>query len=283
MFDIFLMDTSLLVSFFVLLLMSFLSLVISLVFLLKLRVIRKLPKNLTVNVFNKTFNVFDPYTSRRKIIHSLVVLFPFFAIFGAFILTFFLMTKVFEMALILGLTILIICLNLMMIDEAFEAYKNANTFIRAVKNKTGLGKGDLTVLFLVKETLPKLSVYYLLLAVIFVTSSVTLPYVMPAVMLTITQLIGVMIEFTVSVGLHAVFFAPLSIIITTLIVQIVAKKFKSKIFGFPSSESSNILGEIFERMKTFVLWTGHHEGIALRPFPEPEEALKSEQKKSNVS
>lgn len=243
MMGIFQFDTPFLVSFLILSVMSCLSLVFSLSFRLKSRVVGKLPKNLPVNVFDKTFNVFNPYPSRRKMIHSYIILLPILAWSGSLIVAFIVTVKIFEMGLILGLTLLLISLGLMMIEEALEIYRNANIFVKAVKNGVNLGKGDLAVLFLVKETLPKLSAYYLLLAVVFFTSSIALPYIVPAFLLTFAQFAGVVVEISASTGLLAVYLTAFLYALVILIVHVAAREIKSKVFDFPPSEEITILLE----------------------------------------
>ena len=237
MISIFQFDTPFLVSFLILFIMSCLSLVFSLAFRLKSHAIEKLP-NLSVNIFNKTFNVFDPYPDRRKIIHSFITLLPIFFVVGGLILAL-VFVKILEMGLILGLALFTICVGLMMIEEAFEIYENANIFLKSIEHGVKLGKGDLTVLFLLKETMPKLSAYYLLLTIAFFASSIVLPYIVPAVLLTFAR-----VMFLASVGFSAplaLYSTALLLTIVTLIVQVAAKKVKSKVFGFPPSEEITIV------------------------------------------
>ena len=243
MIGIFQSDTSFLVSFLILLIMSCLSIVFSLSFRLKSRAIKKLPKDLSVNVFDKTFNVFNPYPDRRKIIHSFIILLPLLAVVASLIFPLFTM-KIIEMKLALGLAMFIICFGLMMIDEAYEIYKNANIFLKAVKNGVNLGKGDLAVLFLVKETLPRLTVYYLLLAIVFFASSVTLPYVVPAVLLTSAQFVRVTFPVSMFFAPLAPYFAALLLSIAIVTVQLAAKKVKSKVFDFPAPEEITSLVKV---------------------------------------
>jgi len=228
-------DIPFLVSFLILFIMSCLSIVFSLSFRLKSRAIKKLPRDLSVNVFDKTFNVFNPYPDRRKIIHSFITILPLFAVVGSLIFPFLTM-KIIEMKLVLGLIIFIICFGLMMIEETIEIYRNADTFLKAVKNGTNLGKGDLAALFLVKETLPKLTVYYLLLAIMFFASSITLPYIVPAALLTFAQFVRVTFPVSVFFAPLAPYFVALLLSFVIVIIQLAAKKVKSEVFGFPPSE-----------------------------------------------
>jgi len=224
-------DVTFFASFLVLVVMSCIALVFSMFFYLKSRAVRKLPKNLSVSIFNKTFNVFDPYPDRRKVIHSFITLFPIFVMAGALILVFVVMTTVFEMGLVLSLILSVICINLIVLDEAFDVYKYAGIFTKAIKNGVPLGRGDLAAFYLVKETIPKLRVYYLSLAIIFIVSSITLPYLVPALLSSFAQ-IFLIFEFTASAGTLTPYFITLLFAIVIVIVQIVVKKVKRKIVGF---------------------------------------------------
>lgn len=234
---IFQFDTAYFIGFLILLALSCLSLVLSLSFRLRARYIGKLPKNLSVSVFNKTFNVFDPYPPHRKIIHSftfhiiMTVLIMYMYFFG-----FILLSRIVQMGLVLGLIIFVTCLSLMMIDEAIEMYKNANIFLKAVKNGSDWGRGDLAVLFRVKDALPKLSVYYSFLAIVFFASAVALPYVVPAFLMILARFAGGIIETSTIFGFLSIIVAALLYAPVVYAVYAVAKKIRSTIVGFTPSE-----------------------------------------------
>lgn len=191
----------------------------------------RLPKNLSVSVSNKTFNVFDPFPSRRKIIHSftLHVIIMILILYGVIFCGFWVFPNIFQIGLVLGLTIFVTGLALMMIDEAYEIHKNANIFLKAVKNGANLGNGDLAVLFLVKEVLPKLSAYYLFLAIVFFTSSIALPYVVPAFLMILSQFVSMIIK--IGGYLSFIVFALLSTLVI-FIVYAAAKKIRRKVVRF---------------------------------------------------
>ena len=97
-------DTSLLASFSVFLAMGCLCLAFSAYFYLKRRAIQKLPKNLTVNVFHKTFNVFY-LTSKKRMIHNFgffLILSPLVAFSWTFIFVFVVILSVLEAGLSIG-------------------------------------------------------------------------------------------------------------------------------------------------------------------------------------
>ncbi|MEM3788443.1 MAG: hypothetical protein QXN95_01050 [Candidatus Bathyarchaeia archaeon] len=231
-------------SFLVLIVMSCMALIFSMLLYLKTRAIRKLSKDLSIKVFNKTFNIFDPYPDRRKIIHNLISLIPIFATAGSLTLVFIMTVTVFEMGLLLSLIIFIICVNLIALDEASDVYKYAGIFIRAARNKASFGKGDLAAFYLIRESLPRLTMYYFFLAITFLILSIILPYIVPASLSALATFF-LMFEFMASIEtlttLAPYFIVLLFVAISIIMVHVVVKKVKSKIVGFPIPESAPVL------------------------------------------
>jgi hypothetical protein len=270
--------TSLFVSQSVLIAMGFSSLVFYLSLRSKSLAVGKLPKNLSANVFNKTFNIFDPYPDQRKTIQSsVIVVLPILTLFGAVILSFVVMARIIEAGFLLGSLTFAFCAALMTLEETFEIHSKANIFVRAIKNGTELGEGDLTVLSIVKETLPKLKTYYLSLAIIFFASSMILPYVLPGAMFIFVRFITAPIESAPSQGIFAAYYTVLLLVAVTLTIPVIAGKIKSKIFGFPPQESLVSSSKPFELMKQWVSW--HMHELAYRKPPEPDETPDSERRK----
>jgi hypothetical protein len=176
--------------------MGCLTLVLSILFRSKHHRINSLPRNLSANVFNKSFNVINPYPEHRRIIHSLWAL-PLM-IFLAGLVSMFFIWKVFESGLVLSLVLLIICINLMLTEVAYEVYQNANTFIKAFNNKADLGVGDLKAFQTLKRLMPRISNYYLILSIIFLTSAATLGYALSSLLLSFAQIIDLIVEFSKS-------------------------------------------------------------------------------------
>lgn len=278
---IFQFDTSFSLPFYALLSMSFLSIVFFIFFHRKHRAIMRLP-HLSANVFDKTFNVFNPYSPHRRIIGSYFFALLIIGLQGSLILSLFITAGVLNIGLLLSLVILIVCLSLIISDDVSEIYKNANVFIKVVKNGADLGKGDLTVLFVLKKTLPRLSLYYLSLAIIFLISSVTLPYILPSALWILAQFAGVLTDFAAFMGsyVYAFCIVPLSLVALMLVIQLANKKIKNKLFSFPSSGSEIVLDNTFEYMKTFTGWAAHHEGIAHRPYPNPQDEQERDEKET---
>lgn len=136
--------------------MSSIALALSVLLRLKHYRINNLPKNPTTKIFNKTFNVLNPYPERREVIHSFVSALPLIPVFltlGLLIL----LWKVLEYGLMLSLFLVIFCLNLMLLEVTLEIYQIAKVFIKAVHRKADFGFGDIKVLQTLKNALPKLS------------------------------------------------------------------------------------------------------------------------------
>jgi len=216
--------------------MGCLSLVLSLILHLKNHALLRLPKNLQVNVFDRTFNVFDPYPEHRKVMHDFLALNPSLALVAGFISVFFAMS-ILAMGLLLGIVVLIFCLSLMMVDEVLEIHKNTNLFLKTVNSEAGFGVGDLTVLLLLKKTLPKLRTYYLFLSIMFLTSLTLLPWIVPAGTFALGQAVGMLIVFSASAGILAPFGTTFLFASVEVVIYAAVREVKSKIFGFPPSHS----------------------------------------------
>ncbi|MDH5375285.1 MAG: hypothetical protein OEZ21_05540 [Candidatus Bathyarchaeota archaeon] len=147
---------------------------------------------MSANVFNKSFNVINPYPEHRRIIHSLWSL-PLM-IFLAGLVSMFFIWKVFEYGLVLSVALLVICINLMLTEVAYEAYQNAKIFVKAFNNKADLGVGDLKAFETLKRVIPKLSNYYLVLSILFLTSAVTLVHTWSSLLLFFAQVIRLIFE-----------------------------------------------------------------------------------------
>jgi hypothetical protein len=232
-------DTPCLASFSVLLAMGCLCLALSSYFYLKRRAVQKLPKNLTVNVFSRTFNVFD-LNSKKRVLHSFaffLILSPLVAFSWTFILVFVVILNVLNAGLILGLVTLIFSMGLMMIDEASEVRESFNRFIKAVKADRGLGAGDLAMMSLVDDAAHRLIIYYLLLGGIFLVAFFVVPFVFPAAFIIFAYLVDLMVRITHSAQFFAPVLAALLFALATVATFVAAKKIKAKILGFPSADS----------------------------------------------
>lgn len=212
--------------------MGCITLALSIAFRLKCKKINSLPKDLHANIFNKTFNVFNPYSEHRKIIHSFLSALPFI-IFLACLIPITLMWKIFEYGLWLSLILLIICLNTMLIDVASETHQSAKIFIKAVQDEPILGVGDVRVFQALKDALPKLGNYYLVLSMLFWTFALTLSYVWVSLLWFFAQVLGLILEVSRFTG--PIIYWQVALILFALIVvaiQIVVWKIKSKVLSY---------------------------------------------------
>jgi len=240
------------VSMAVLVVMACVSILLSLLFDRKIRAINRLSQKINLNVFDKTFNVLDPYPRSRKTINSIMIwpivimlLFTFFAM--AF-------SKIFETGIALGVIILISSISLMMVDEVTEINSTANLFSKALASQTGFGKGDVVALHLLKQTMPKLKKYFILLATLFLISALTLPFLLQAAVIALTQTVGSVMTTTYILGLISPY---LSLLIFTAIVTIIAVtagRIKTKAFGLGPSPTMTSIEEQFERITIMAKW-----------------------------
>jgi len=203
------------------------ALVLFLFFRLKYQRMNSYPKNLSANVFDKTFNVLDPYPERRKIIHSFLSAVPLIAFFASLAFAI-LLWKVFEYGLLLSLFILIVCLNLMLTEVASETYQTTGILIKAVRKRADLATGDIKAFQTLKNALPKLSNYYLALSILFLVFAATLDYIWSSLLLFFSQIIGLILEVSAATGIIAYQVAVLIFALIVVLIQIFAWKIKNK-------------------------------------------------------
>jgi hypothetical protein len=222
------MEEYLLYSSFALFTMGCLVLAISIIFRLKFREINSLPENLSANVSNKTFIVFNPFPEHRKIIHRFLLVLPMVVLFTSmcFVL---IMIKILEYGVLLSFFALLIGLNLIVVEGAFDVYQNSKIFIKAVQDGTSLGVGDLKVLRIMEKLMPKLSNYYLGLSIIFMASSAMLPYIWSSSLLFFAWFIGLIFQASAPTGVISWEVAVFLFVLTLVVVQIFASAVKNKL------------------------------------------------------
>lgn len=240
--DIFQFDV---VSFVILIAMGCASLFLALHFYLKHRALDELSRNVHISVFDRTFNIFDAGPERRKSV-NISILLPLLLVL-LYIFMGFVILKILELGLMLGIIVFILSFSLMMIDEAAESHSNAQTFMKALMNRNHFGKGDLNALTMLRKTLPRLSGYYLLLAVALFASSFALSYIAPSALLGLSLLVGTTSESASFTGPWSIYVPLLAFMILFVTVYVTARKLKSKIFGFPPSIPFTAMEEPFER------------------------------------
>lgn len=266
------------VQFLVLSVLSCVSLMFSLSFYLKYRVLRKVSKNARVNAYDKTFKVVSPYPEHRQIINNMVI-----PLILAVVLPFslgFAVLKILEIGLASSILAVILWLSLMMLDPAFEIYKNTNIFIKAFRNKVNLGKGDLVALFFLRKTMPRLSVYYLLLTITFSISSMMLPYITSTAILVLSQFVNLTTEPVSFYGVVGAFAGLLPLATLTTLILVAGGIVKTKVFYFPPSVPFNALEEQFIHVK--IMTTGDTPPFELSHRPMLEDTEVEEKKRRGL-
>jgi hypothetical protein len=214
--------------------MGCVSLTMSLFLHLRSRALVRLPRN-CAEVHDRTFSIFDPSPEQRGLRHSYLGLLLIVALIGPWAVVYVVLT-ILAMGLVLGLATFIFCLSLMMFDEAFEVYKNTGMLVRAIGSRAGFGVGDLAVLSVLKRILPKLRTYYVLLSASFFASAVALPYVVPAAIIALAQFTSAVINFSAPASVLAAYVLVLPFAAAEVIVYVIVRKAKSRIFGSHSAQ-----------------------------------------------
>jgi hypothetical protein len=278
LFNIFQVDVSLLSTTAVLLIMGAVAVVFALMLRQKSRALGRLPKDLSVRVFDRTFNVFDPSSERRRIVNSHTGLVIFVAVYGFWITATYVVFKAFEIGAILGSIAFLICAALLMIDETQEFNRNAGIFVKAIAKGSGLGKGDLRVLAVMRKTLPRLSKYHLVLAVLFFASALAVPFLVDAVFLATAGVASVV--FALSLVFKAFPIFPFFVIAgmfaaAVVLAQIAVNKTKKRVFGFPLPVPIDVESRQFFRMKMYVGVLHHHPTLR-EPSPEDTDRINEQ-------
>ncbi|MGB9684219.1 MAG: hypothetical protein ACPL1Z_04725 [Candidatus Bathyarchaeales archaeon] len=210
--------------------MSCLSLVLSLIFRLKFNRLMSLKSaDLSVNVFNKTFVVFDPYPDQRRIIHSYILIWPFIVGFAAFLLSL-LSFLIIGMGLALVLFTMLVGINLVIVEDGFEVYRNSKLFINAVGAGCSLGVGDLKFLSILKLFTRKLSCYYFVVGTLLFFISLALPYIFTPVVVIFCQFIGLIIQSSAILGAVGWQFTVFLFSLSAMLFEFFVTKIKDMVF-----------------------------------------------------
>lgn len=209
-----------------------LSFVLSVLFRSKLKLIKGLPGDLSPNVFDKSFVMFNPYQEQRNVYYELLSFLPLIVGFTSVGFALALMV-LFEAGFMLSFCVALIGLNLIVTEDGFEAYENSKTFIRAMQKETKLGVGDLKVLQLIKGHMPKASNYYLVLSITFMGFSMVFPYLFPSAIWLFAQFIGLILQVSRVVGVVAWVFAVFLFALTVVFVQIFVSKIRKRVLEYP--------------------------------------------------
>lgn len=188
--------------------------------------ISNLPKNLSANVFDKTFNVLNPYSEHGKILHNFLSVLPIIPIILSFVFIAFLW-KILEYGLLLSLVI-IVCLNLMLTEVASETYQTTEILIKTVHKRADLAAGDIKAFQTLKNALPKLSNYYFALSILFLVFAATLDYIWPSLLSFFSQAIGLTLVIGTTTGIISYQVAVFLFALIISIIQIFVFKIKNK-------------------------------------------------------
>jgi hypothetical protein len=211
--------------------MGCLTLAFSIVFRLRFRRLDNLPRNLNAVVFDRTFNVFNPYPVQIKVAQRFLTALPLIAGVGAILLSF-IVWSIAASGLIISVFIIIIGLNLIMIEEAPEIYTNSNVFAKAVEKNAKFAGGDLKVLQLIKKLSLKLARYYLGLTVLFLALSVTLQYIWNDLPSLLTRIVHGIEQSSGSNGMIVVEVIAVVLALNLTLLQYVAFKIKNRMFSY---------------------------------------------------
>jgi hypothetical protein len=239
----------------VFLLLTVTSLGFSVALYLKHRAMNKIPKSPEVTIFDKIFNVFDPFPEHSRALQSylfFMLLSPLVAFAWSFLIVFLVIWPIIESGFIGDLAIFLVCLGPLMVNEASESISVADTLVKATKGQTKFGQGDIYVLSLVKETIGRLSAYYLVLTAAFAALFFTVPYTMPALTLALSQWIGLIVQTTIGIPFIAPYIVVLLFILPVLAAIVAARKLRATLFGFLPSHLFEPEG-----YETFVRMIGH--------------------------
>jgi len=255
-----------LVSFSILLAMGAVSLALSILFYLKSRAVKKLPKDLRATVFSRTFNVFNPFPEKRRTFHSylfFLIFSPLMAFSWTFFLVFIVIMRVFQAGLIMGFVLFVVSLNLMMTSEAFEIYAAISRLLNAVRSGTSLGRGDMAVLYFTKKSLNKLSAYYLVLTGLFTASFFVAPYVSPMFLVAFANIVAAITAVAASTLFLAPIIAVFLFSIVTMAVFILARRLRALVFDFLPSGALTSAGSADARRR--MLYERRYEAIEADP------------------
>jgi predicted membrane metal-binding protein len=207
--------------------MGCIALALSILFRLKSRKINSLSTNLLANNFSKTFKILDPYGEKTRVIHRLLSLLPL--LLTVFLLVFLIaLLEIIQYGLFLSFLIVIAGLNLLLIDVFSEVYQDANIFIKAIDAKADVGVGDVKAFQILKNAIPKLSNYHLILSISFFILAFTIGYIWSSLLWLFGYLVNLILEIGAPTGFIA--YAVVTIIFVSIvaIIQILVNRVKNK-------------------------------------------------------
>ncbi|MEM3875061.1 MAG: hypothetical protein QXU45_08020 [Candidatus Bathyarchaeia archaeon] len=153
--------------------MAVTGLFLSVLFKSRLHNINRLCSYVKPEVFSRSFVVFNPY-SQVTIFHRFLLLAVIGIWYGCMLLLYFFF-KALESGFLFPFVLVVVCLNLLPLEAAFEVYRSSGDFVKALRNGLKFGVGDIEVLKSLKKILNRLSNYCLGLSVAFFVSALLLP------------------------------------------------------------------------------------------------------------
>jgi hypothetical protein len=213
--------------------LGLMALVLSIVLHLKSKTLSRLPKNLTPNVFNKTFVIFNPFSAQKKMIHTFLSVLPFIVGFSSIGLALILLF-VLSAGLFLSFIITIVGLNLIVLEQTPETYQNSTILVNAIQNRSNMGVGDLRVLHVITNLVRRLRNYYLVLSALFFALSAALPHVGPSAIWLFASFMGSILQISAYVGPASYILATFLYALPLVFIQIAAAEAKNRLFGHAS-------------------------------------------------
>lgn len=227
------MDLSILFASVILFIMGCLALALSILFRLRFRVLDSLPKNLSASVFSKTFVVFDPFPRQHKIIQSHLFTLAFIAGLTALLISLALFSMI-GTGFALSIFVILTAANLIILDDAFDVYKNSKLFLNAILSGKNLGVGDLKVFSYLKLLTRRLSNYYIGVAIFLFLLSFSLHNILYPALLAFCQFIGLMIQASSIAGAVGWQFAIFLFAFVLVLFEIFIIKVKDRTFKLES-------------------------------------------------
>jgi len=195
---------------------------------------RKYSSDLSPKVFDKSFVVFNPYSERRKIFHEFLLFLPFIIFFVCLALAI-AMVFLLEASLILSVFVIIIGLNFIVVDDAFEVYENSKRFIQAFQDdEVEFGVGDLKALKLIKMVMPKMRDYYLILSFSLAACATFFQYIFSSLLWIFVRYVDLILKAGVVFGPVGWQVSVFLFAIPTVLFQFFLSKIKGRVFGYSS-------------------------------------------------
>lgn len=209
------------------------SAILSLEFHAKMKSLGGLPRDLEAQVFDKEFAVYDPYSPSRRVAHRFLTLLPFVTMFTAFGTALFLLAAI-QNGFLLTLGLVIVALATMNVEEAEEAYQNSKILVKALKAGDKMGLGDLRLLAMTKQILPRIIRYFSGLTALFGVMIVVLLYFLSPLFWVFSEYIAFVLRISGTAGAFGYTIACFIVALTFFFLQFLASLAKRRILNLQS-------------------------------------------------